>query len=58
VHLSADVETARKVGARHGKAVIFEIDTVAAQEQGLQFFVSTNGVWLVEAVPPSLLRLL
>jgi putative RNA 2'-phosphotransferase len=58
VHLSADVETARKVGARHGKAVIFEIDTVAAEEQGLQFFVSANGVWLVEVVPPSLLRLL
>ena len=44
VHLSADAETARKVGARHGKPVIFEIDAAAMSESGYHFFVSANGV--------------
>jgi putative RNA 2'-phosphotransferase len=57
VHLSVDVETARKVGMRYGKPVIFEIDTRAMLENGFEFFVSANGVWLVENVPPQFLRL-
>lgn len=57
VHLSADTETARKVGIRYGRPVIFEIDTVAMMENGFDFFVSENGVWLVENVPPQFLRL-
>lgn len=57
VHLSADAETAHKVGARHGKPVIFEIDTKAMREDNFDFFVSANGVWLVENVPPQFLKL-
>jgi putative RNA 2'-phosphotransferase len=57
VHLSIDKETARKVGMRYGKPVIFEIDTEAMIENNFEFFVSTNGVWLVENVPPQFLRL-
>jgi putative RNA 2'-phosphotransferase len=58
VHLSADTETARRVGMRYGKPVIFEIDTRAMRENGFEFFVSENGVWLVESVPPEFLRIL
>jgi putative RNA 2'-phosphotransferase len=58
VHLSVDTETARKVGMRHGKPVIFEIDTMAMLEKGFEFFVSENGVWLVESVPPEFLKVL
>ena len=58
VHLSADAETARKVGARHGKPVIFEIETKKMSDEGFEFFVSANGVWLVESVPPKFLRIL
>ncbi len=57
VHLSADTETARKVGIRHGKPVIFEIDTKAMLAAGFEFYVSANGVWLVEEVPPQFLKL-
>ena len=57
VHLSSDKETARKVGMRYGKPVIFEIETKAMIENNFEFFVSTNGVWLVENVPPQFLRL-
>lgn len=55
VHLSADYETARKVGARHGRPVIFTIDTKAMAEQGHIFYVSDNGVWLADSVPPEFL---
>jgi putative RNA 2'-phosphotransferase len=55
VHLSTDVETARRVGARHGKPLIFEVDTAQMQSENFEFFVSVNGVWLVERVPPKFL---
>jgi putative RNA 2'-phosphotransferase len=56
VHLSPDVATARKVGARHGKPVIFAVASGAMQRAGHSFYVSANGVWLVEHVPPEYLR--
>ncbi|MDL5056237.1 RNA 2'-phosphotransferase [Geitlerinema calcuttense] len=58
VHLSENVETAQKVGMRHGKPVILAIDTVAMQEAGFSFYRSDNGVWLVDEVPPQYLRVL
>lgn len=56
VHLSADVETAKKVGARRGAPVILEVDAAAMHRAGLEFFRSANGVWLTAAVPPQYLR--
>jgi putative RNA 2'-phosphotransferase len=58
VHLSVDVATALKVGGRHGRPVIFAIDSAAMHAQGHRFYVSANGVWLVDSVPPEFLRLL
>lgn len=55
VHLSTDIETARKVGMRHGRPAIFTIDAAAMQEAGFVFYCSENGVWLVEQVPPQYL---
>ena len=52
VHLSRDQETAAKVGERRGKAIILRIDARAMHAKGHPFFLSANGVWLVEAVPP------
>jgi putative RNA 2'-phosphotransferase len=51
VHLSADIETAKKVGARRGEPVILTIRTQAMQESGHTFYLSANGVWLTDAVP-------
>jgi putative RNA 2'-phosphotransferase len=51
VHLSADVETAKKVGARRGKPVILTIRSEAMHESGYTFYLSANGVWLTDAVP-------
>jgi putative RNA 2'-phosphotransferase len=58
VHLSSDTETAKKVGMRYGKPVIFQVDTKAMLTEGFEFYVSANGVWLVETVPPKFLKIL
>lgn len=58
VHLSIDLPTATKVGARHGKPAVFEVDAAAMHRAGHPFYVSANGVWLVDSVPPEYLRLL
>lgn len=52
VHLSADIETANKVGQRRGKPVILTIDAAAMAADGAVFFVTSNGVWLTDHVPP------
>ena len=51
VHLSADTETAMRVGARHGNPVVFSVDARAAHASGLRFYQAENGVWLIHAVP-------
>ena len=57
VHLSADVETARAVGARYGRPVVFEVDAAGMAATSHLFYRSENGVWLTDAVPPEFLRL-
>jgi putative RNA 2'-phosphotransferase len=57
VHLSADAETARRVGARHGPPAIVAVDAAAMAAAGIPFYRSENGVWLVDAVPPRYLEL-
>jgi putative RNA 2'-phosphotransferase len=52
VHLSSDVETARRVGTRRGAPVVLRVDAAGMHTEGLVFFRSENGVWLTEAVPP------
>jgi putative RNA 2'-phosphotransferase len=51
VHLSADIETAVKVGQRHGKVVVFEVDSKRMYADGIKFFQAENGVWLTDVVP-------
>lgn len=56
VHLSSDMETARKVGSRHGRPVIYEIDCRQMVRDGFRFFLSANHVWLTKEVPVTYLR--
>ena len=57
VHLSPDVETARRVGARRaGTAVVLTIDAAAMAHDGYDFYRSANGVWLTDAVPARYLQ--
>ena len=52
VHLSADLETAVKVGKRRGKPVVLQIASGKMHQDGHVFYISENGVWLTDAVPP------
>ena len=56
VHLSLDVETARRVGGRHGRPVVLEVAAGEMHADGCEFLLSANGVWLVDGVPPRYLR--
>lgn len=57
VHLSSDTDTARTVGQRNGAPVIFTVAARALHSDGVLFFRSANGVWLVDRVPPDYLSL-
>ncbi|MHC4945992.1 MAG: RNA 2'-phosphotransferase [Planctomycetota bacterium] len=58
VHLSLDHATAVKVGQRHGRPVVLEIEAKAMHSSGHPFFLSANNVWLALEVPPEFLSVL
>lgn len=51
VHLSGDKDTAVKVGQRHGKPVVYVVESGIMYKEGFKFFRSVNGVWLTKEVP-------
>lgn len=51
VHLSSDIDTAIKVGRRHGRPVVYTVDSDRMFKDGYDFYLSVNGVWLTEKVP-------
>lgn len=53
VHLSQDQATATDVGGRRGKPLVLTIRAVEMHDAGHDFFLSSNGVWLTEHVPPT-----
>lgn len=50
VHLSQDIETALRVGSRHGTPVIFVINAEQMYKDGYKFYLSANNVWLTDFV--------
>lgn len=57
VHLSADVRTAEIVAKRRGTPVVIKVLARAMHEDGRAFYLSDNGVWLTEHVPPRFLEI-
>ena len=51
VHLSTDKDMAAKVGQRHGKPVVYRVNSGQMVKDGYVFYLSVNGVWLTKAVP-------
>lgn len=51
VHLSRDEATAQQVGSRHGNPVVLTIDAARMHDDGYEFFLAQNGVWLCHEVP-------
>ena len=56
VHLSGDYDTAVAVGRRHGRPVVYEVETGRMARDGFKFFQSVNGVWLTDNAPAQYLR--
>lgn len=56
VHLSDNPDTAISVAKRHGKPVVLTIDTKQMISDGIQFFLSNNGVWLTKEVLPQYIK--
>lgn len=56
VHLSADIDTARNVGVRHGEPFIYRVRSGDMARAGYTFYRSVNGVWLTDAVPAEYLE--
>lgn len=56
VHLSANIETAIKVGQRHGKPFVFKVLAEQMFKDKIEFFISDNGVWLTDNVPTKYLK--
>ncbi|MEZ5899468.1 MAG: RNA 2'-phosphotransferase [Hyphomicrobiaceae bacterium] len=53
VHLSPDCDTATMVGSRRrGGLVILQVAAGKMAEAGYVFYLSQNGVWLTDHVPP------
>jgi putative RNA 2'-phosphotransferase len=55
VHLSESAPTAEIVGARHGVPVVLVVESKIMHADGHKFYLSANGVWLVDSVPPKYL---
>jgi putative RNA 2'-phosphotransferase len=56
VHLSPDVETAQRVGARHGRPLVLQVAAAQMRRDGVVFTLADNGVWLVPEVAPKYLN--
>lgn len=58
VHLSADYDTAFKVGERRkGSTIVLKIKTAEMFKAGIKFWKSKNEVWLCEYVDPKYIEL-
>ncbi|MHA6346393.1 RNA 2'-phosphotransferase [Roseivivax sp. CAU 1761] len=55
VHLNLDATTALEVGRRHGRPVILKVAAGRMHQEGFRFYLSENGLWLTECVPPEFL---
>lgn len=58
VHISTDYATAVKVGSRHGKPVVLQFRAADFVRDGYKLYISDNGVWQAEFVPPEYLSVL
>jgi len=56
VHLSIDKETAAKVGSRRGEFEILEVEAMRFRADGHKIYISENGVYLTDEVPPEYIK--
>lgn len=57
VHLSDSFEMAKVIGSRHGKPILFEIDSSSLIKDGWEFYRTEQNVWLTNDIPASYISL-
>ncbi len=56
VHLTTNPALAARVGGRHGKAHVLEIDAFRASESGIVFYRANESFWLADFIPQEFIR--
>lgn len=57
VHLSKDLETAKSIGKRHdSKPCILIVDAKMARNDGINFYLGNENVWLADAISAKYLK--
>ena len=56
VHMTDDLEVAKKTGVRHGKLLVYQIDAKKMHDDGILFYKSVNDVWLTKSVENKYLK--
>jgi putative RNA 2'-phosphotransferase len=51
VHLAVDPGLALRVGSRHGRPIVLQVDSAGAYADGVPFFRANENFWLVESLP-------
>ena len=51
VHLTDDKAIAHSVGARYGEPIVLTVNSYQMFDDGYNFYLSENGVWLTDRVP-------
>lgn len=57
VHLSTNIDAAKKIGSRRDKhPVILEIDAQSAYKDGVKFYLGNEDVWLSDSIPSKYIK--
>jgi putative RNA 2'-phosphotransferase len=56
VHLTASPDLAARVGGRHGKARVLEVEALRASHSGVVFYRANEAFWLADFVPSEFIR--
>jgi putative RNA 2'-phosphotransferase len=56
VHLTTGRDLAARVGGRHGKATVLEIEALRGAEAGLAFYRANESFWLADFIPATFIR--
>lgn len=56
VHLSKDPQYAAKIGSRHGKPAVIELDVENMKKDNINFYISENNIWMCDYVAPKYLK--
>lgn len=56
VHLTTNPDLAARVGGRHGRPCVLEVDAHRASQAGVAFYRANEFFWLADFVPPDFVR--